>query len=483
MSPLLSQRPGQRTLATAHLAQTMALIGLPSVELEATVAAELAANPALELVAEIRCPACGRPVRHLPCPACERDRPQADGPIVYLSARNYGGREFGNGFDEDRPEASEPVEPEKLAEHVLRQIAPAMSSADRPIAAYLLTRIDERGFLPEAPAESAQFLRAPLQRVEAVLSLIQHADPPGLGAQNTRESLLLQIEALEEDEAMVDPLARICISGHWEALCRRDLGRIARALGVPRDDVVATVAFIRRNLTPYPAQAFWGDGRGRAMDDSSSRFTGRPDAIISRPADGRAGPLRVEVFTPVEGWLRVDPTFKAALAEREVEGEEREAWERYVARAQLFAKCLRQRNNTMCRLLEVIAREQEPFILGGDRDLKPMTRASLATRLGVHESTVSRAVAAKAIALPDGRMVPLAKFFDRSLSVRDAVKTIVAGEGRPLTDDEIAARLWREGYRVARRTVAKYRAAEGILPAAARARAATPVGAAGGRRW
>jgi RNA polymerase sigma-54 factor len=201
-----------------------------------------------------------------------------------------------------------------------------------------------------------------------------------------------------------------------------------------------------------------------------SGFTGQPDAVVSRPAGGQEGPLRIEVFTPVNGWLRVDPAFKAALAG--CNDNEREAWERYAARAQLFAKCLRQRNNTMCRLMEVIVREQEPYILGGDRDLKPMTRAALATHLGVHESTISRAVAHKTVALPDGRIVPLAKFFDRSLSVRDALKEIVGRETQPLTDDEIAGRLAGLGYKVARRTVAKYRAAEGILPAIARSRAA-----------
>ena len=306
--------------------------------------------------------------------------------------------------------------------------------------------------------------------------MIQHADPAGLGARDARESLLLQLNSLEE-EGQINPHARACIADHWDLLGRRDLGRIARALGVSRQKIVEADFFIQRNLTPYPAQAYWGDGRGRAPADGPTGFTGQPDAVISLSADGKPGPLRVEVFTPVEGWLRVDPQFKEALADCP-EGE-REAWERYAARAQLFAKCLRQRNNTMCRLMETLAIEQRDFILGGDRDLKPMTRAWLAARLGVHESTISRAVAHKTVALPDGRIVALSKFFDRSLSVRDAVKEIVANEIRPLTDDQIAARLAGLGYVVARRTVAKYRAAEGILPAVARARIAANGGRGG----
>ncbi len=94
-----------------------------------------------------------------------------------------------------------------------------------------------------------------------------------------------------------------------------------------------------------------------------------------------------------------------------------------------------------------------------------MTRAKLADRLGVHESTVSRAVSNKGIALPDGRIIPLARFFDRSLSVRDQIKEIIKAETKPLTDDQIAAILREKGVKIARRTVAKYRTIEGILPA------------------
>jgi RNA polymerase sigma-54 factor len=99
-----------------------------------------------------------------------------------------------------------------------------------------------------------------------------------------------------------------------------------------------------------------------------------------------------------------------------------------------------------------------------------MTRARLAIEIGVHESTISRAVSHKSVALPDGRIIPLDRFFDRSLSVRDLMKEIVEGEARPLTDDEIVERLRKEGVHVARRTVAKYRAIEGILPARLRHR-------------
>ncbi len=112
--------------------------------------------------------------------------------------------------------------------------------------------------------------------------------------------------------------------------------------------------------------------------------------------------------------------------------------------------------------LVVIQRE---FILKGDAHLEPITRASLAEELEVHESTISRAVSNKAIQLPSGHIVPLSKFFDRSLHIRTALRQIISQETKPLTDTQIARMLKKLGFPIARRTVAKYRAMEGILPA------------------
>jgi RNA polymerase sigma-54 factor len=94
-----------------------------------------------------------------------------------------------------------------------------------------------------------------------------------------------------------------------------------------------------------------------------------------------------------------------------------------------------------------------------------MTRAMVAEELGVHESTISRAVSSKSIQLPSGKIVPISKFFDRSLQVRTIIKDLIAKEEKPLSDTKIACKLEEDGYNIARRTVAKYRSMEGILPA------------------
>jgi RNA polymerase sigma-54 factor len=179
--------------------------------------------------------------------------------------------------------------------------------------------------------------------------------------------------------------------------------------------------------------------------------------------------LVVQVFTAARGWLRVNPSVRNMVKQIE-EPEKKDEWASYLERAALFVKCMRQRDNAMRRIVKLIVKRQPAFILGSDSDLIPMTRAELANELELHESTISRAVAGKTICLPSGRIIPLARFFDRSLAVRAAVRKIVEHEDSAMTDEQIASKLVDYGYKVARRTVAKYRSMLGILPANLRAR-------------
>ena len=178
-----SQIQDNRHQATAHLAKTMGYLQLSGPELEAALLKEIDGNPALELVDELRCPECGRRLRQLPCPACAA--PKGDGsPVVFLSPRQPANYRPEAGTGDERPETGMPV---RLDEYILRQIGPALAIADRPLAAYILAQIDENGLLREATAEIAVYKRATLRQVEHVLSLIQHADPPGVGARTPQE--------------------------------------------------------------------------------------------------------------------------------------------------------------------------------------------------------------------------------------------------------------------------------------------------------
>jgi len=161
--------------------------------------------------------------------------------------------------------------------------------------------------------------------------------------------------------------------------------------------------------------------------------------------------------------LRINPLFKKAIKEQT--GEKQEEWKKDIDKASLLIKCIQQRNNTMQQLMSRLVAIQKPFIIQGEMFLEPLTRAQIAAELEVHESTISRAVANKTVQLPNKKIIPMSMFFDRSLSVRTVLREIISKEPYPYNDTELQEQLENKGISVARRTVAKYRAMEGILPA------------------
>ncbi len=450
-----------RPATTAHLAQTMALLSLTGEELQQQIEAELAANPALELVEERRCPVCHRPLESGGiCPICSRPTVDAlEEPVVFISPRD----DFYTHSDrspEDYPD--EPVSPmtDDLPTYVLKQIATDLNPAQRGIAAYLLTHLDEDGFLTISLAEIAHYLHVSLQQVEAVKSMIQRADPVGVGSSNPTEALLVQLDVLQEQQNVPELAWRIVSEG-MDLLSRHQLNELAKQLSANLTRVQQAAHFISENLNPFPARSHWGDVRQPSQ--SNEQVYHQPDIIISHLNGDVRNALVVEIIMPLSGVLRVSPMYKQAL--QQTSADTRENMRNDLERASLFVKCLQQRNHTMQRMMYRLVMLQRDYILMGEKYLKPFTRARLSEELEVHESTISRAVSAKCVQLPNRRIVPLSSFFDRSLNVRTVLRDFIDQETRPLSDSELAELLAERGFNVARRTVAKYRAMEGILPA------------------
>lgn len=451
-----------RPLTTAHLAQTMSLLSLTAGELRQQIDAELSANPALELVDERRCPTCHRllPGKSA-CPVCSRARPEApaEEPIVFISPRDvyYGSS---GASEEDMPEDRYSSVVEELPVYVFRQIAPDINPEDRKLAAHLLTNLNEDGLLNISLLEAARYLHVPLSRMETVQRIIQHADPIGVGSCSTQEALLVQLEVLAETRR-VPAMAQRVISEGMSLLSRRQYTELARQLKTSLSLVQEAARFISENLNPYPARSAWGESH--AASNEPVRIYYQPDMIITRVGDQAASQLMVEIIMPLAGTLRVNPLYRQAM--QESGAEQKDVLREDLDRASLFVKCLQQRNHTIQRLMARIVSAQREFILHGEKHLRPITRAQLAHELEVHESTISRAVANKAVQMPNGRIIPLSNFFDRSLNVRTVLRELISQEAYPLSDSELADQLAEHGYNVARRTVAKYRAMEGILPA------------------
>jgi RNA polymerase sigma-54 factor len=467
---VLRPKTEQRPLTTAHLAQTMALLQLPATELVQKIESELATNPALEL-REVRiCPSCKRALPDVgPCPRCSAPKTlSTEEPIIFVSP----GEDFrtpSHRYQEDFPEDNYSPNFEDLPTYVFRQIAPELMPADRKLAAYILTNLNEDGLLETSVMEIARYHHILPSQVTSVLSLIQRADPVGVGSPTPQDALLVQLEILAETRP-VPSLAGQAIRQGMDLLSRHQYAELGRLLSVPARQAENIARYISENLNPFPGRASWGDIR-QGTGEPPDVYT-HPDILISLLNDSPQNPLVVEIVSPFSGRLRVSPMFRRAL--EQAPPEKTEQWNSDLEKADLLVKCLQQRTNTIVRLMRGIVKLQRKFILKGDGHLRPVTRARLAKELEVHESTISRAVSAKIVQLPNGHVIPLSKFFDRSLSVRTAVKEIINHETKPLSDSEIAAELELQGYRVARRTVAKYRSMEGILPSHLRKNHACP---------
>jgi RNA polymerase sigma-54 factor len=458
---LQTQTPSLRPLTTAHLAQTMMLLALNSAELRQKIEAALSSNPALELLEEPRCPHCRRRLPAVgPCPMCSAPRGQnGDQPVVFISPRSdffpYRGR-----LSEDETPADEwAAEVEDLPTYVLRQIATELAPADRPLAAHILTGLDEDGLLSIPLVEIARYHHVPLSRVQAVQMLIQRAEPVGVASCTPLEAMLAQLDVLAETRP-VPALAARAIQEGIDLLSRRAYAELGRMLGIPTAQASRIASFIADNLNPYPGRAHWGDIH---LGTGPRPAYQEPDVLITYLHDGPDAPLVVEIVAPYAGALRINPLFRQTLAQ--APADKVDQWQNDLDSAMLLVKCLQQRNHTLVRLMQRLASLQRRFIREGDAYLLPITRAQLAIELEVHESTISRAVAGKAVQLPNRKVIPLSKWFDRSLNVRTALLEIIAKEKQPLNDSQIAELLLQQGYDVARRTVAKYRSMEGVLPA------------------
>lgn len=455
------QRQSIRPLTTAHLAQTMTLLSLTADELKQEIDSELASNPALEMVEERRCPTCHRLLTEPgKCPICSLpSNIESEEPVVFLSPRE----EFIPKKDYvDTEIDDEPFAPatEDLPTYVLRQIAPDLKPEQRGLAAFLLTHLDEDGLLTTSLMDVARYTHVMISEVEKVQHIIQMADPIGVGSCTTTDALLVQLQALTE-MGEVPELAEILVSDGMDQLSHHQYSELAHRYNVPVRKISEAAKFIAENLNPFPARSHWGDVRQPVVEQIQVYH--QPDILISYLNDDPNRPLVVEIIMPISGTLQVNSLFKQAI--RQASEDSKPDLKQDLEKASLFVKCLQQRNHTMERLLTRVVGMQRDYIIKGEKYLKPVTRAQLSRELEVHESTISRAVANKAVQMPNKRIVPLSSFFDRSLNVRSELREIIEKEGKPYSDSDLVEILSQRGYDVARRTVAKYRAIEGILPA------------------
>ncbi|MGH2441640.1 MAG: RNA polymerase factor sigma-54 [Chloroflexota bacterium] len=460
-SQVLSTRVSPRLIAANHILE------MSSQELQTTVSTELSDNPALDMMDMVVCPTCGQPVEGESCPRCSRNQEETK---VVDPTEQYLDNLAWNTTTVTRDEEFDPLTvvaaQVTLEEKLLMDLGAMLPDEDIPIAEYLVGSLDSDGYLRCSTYEvCAKFDIGP-EKVEEVIARLQSLDPPGIGARDIRECMILQLRYLAGMGAG-NELAVILVRDHLEDLGKHKFNRIARDLGVDSQEIAEAWEFIKAMLNPHPAQG--SDGIPTRSGPRPVQGYVMPDVLITVGEKG----FDVEVVESKRFSLSVNSMYQQLLTQVNSEAsrysdEEREHIHHYVSRAKMFIANINQRRQTIQKITGFLVEFQSDFLSNGIRHLKPLTRATLAERTGIHESTVSRATAAKFVMLPGGEVIPFSNFFTASLSVKDVIKDMISGEERPLTDQEIAGRLHDLGYTVARRTVAKYRDQLDILPSSLR---------------
>jgi RNA polymerase sigma-54 factor len=486
----LSQRLTQSLVLAPQLQQSLALLQAPTLELKALVEQELQQNPVLEEA----------PSTEMDGQEKEGDDGEAIAPVVDPSeppadlnfdpATEKSGNEPVDDFQAEferlvqldqewrehfaqtnLPSRASAEDEEKrqfmfdslvaatsLQEILIEQVRESSLSDDlRPVAEMLIGNIDDYGYLKATTEELTVSTGLPLEKIQEVLKVIQSFDPPGVGARDLRECLMLQLERVGQQNTLEYRI----VSEFMEALGKRRIPEIARGTGHDVDEVQEALERIAR-LEPRPGRAFLPDNDTYIL----------PEVFVHR-SDGEFVVTTNNEHIP---HLRISNTYKDLMAQGENSAEVRNYIREKIRAGKFLIKSLHQRQQTILNIAREIVQRQREFMEKGVALLKPLTMVQVAEVVGVHETTVSRAVSGKYMQTPQG-IFEMKYFFTAGIqtatgdgmsntSVKDMIADIFEQEdtGKPLSDQEVVRMLKEKGIVIARRTVAKYRTELNILP-------------------
>ena len=333
-----------------------------------------------------------------------------------------------------------------------------LSASDRKAAELVIGNIDDNGFLQSTPEEMALNSGIPREDFEKMLALIQSFYPQGVGARDLRECLLIQLQRQEKENTLEYNI----VSEHMEDLGRRRFPEIARRMGINVEDVQKAAGNIAR-LNPRPGQVFAAAPQNYVL----------PDVIVEK-VDGE---YQITLNNEQIPHLRISNLYKDIIASGNTQsGEVKDYIRDKIRSGKFLIRSIHQRQQTILNIAQQIVSRQRDFLEHGPSHLKPMIMREVADAVGVHETTVSRAVSGKYMATPQG-VFEMKYFFTSgyqtatgeslsNISVKEAILDLVKHENgsAPLSDHEMVEILGERGIPIARRTVAKYRDELNILP-------------------
>ncbi|NBQ24318.1 MAG: RNA polymerase sigma-54 factor [Verrucomicrobia bacterium] len=470
----LSQKMALQQMLAPQLQQSLALLQAPLMELQALVNQELEQNPVLEENPELEL-AQKEPDGEFDAEEYPQDPAAPDAEwesqIERLTQLDQEWKDY---FSETAlPSVRHSKDDEERRQHMFDSLTTSTSLQEElrdqvrlsdldashyDLADMLIGNIDEGGFLKASTNELIFSTNAPKETIERVVELIQSFDPPGVGARDLRECLMLQLERIGKQQSLEYRILDRC----FPLLGKRKFPDIARDLGQSLDAVVQAAKRIS-HLNPRPGGAFRGD--------TETYVT--PEVFITRAEDGE---YQISVNNDHIPRIRISNTYKDLLSTSSSATDLKEYIREKIRSGKFLIKSIDQRQQTITKIAHEILRRQRDFFDHGITHLKPMTMMQVAEQVGVHETTVSRAVSGKYLECPQG-LFELKFFFTSGIqtasgedvsnaSVKDLINDMVRDENpsKPLSDDQIVKLLMGKEIKIARRTVAKYRGELNILP-------------------
>ncbi len=467
----------QKLILSPQLRQYLRLLQLPLLELKQAIEQELAENPVLEEAL----PASSNEV---PLSAISKEEPsRVDEERTQelnfqnkLNELNRIDQEFKETFysdiEQSDDETKESIKKKNYQESIISK-SPTLAdyllwqmglldfdAKETQIAQELIGNVDEDGYLQIDLGEVSQNLQVPMATVEKVLKELQTLDPPGVCARNLSEALLIQLEKINPDAELAKKILQDCFT----LLEKKHFSEIAKRLNVREEGVREAFNQISQ-LEPKPGRMFY----------SNAPVTMVPDATIYED-DENPGNYKTEIHQESVPRLKISPSYRRMLKDKKLDRDTKIFLKNKMNSAMWLMQAIGQRKNTLRAITEEIVKSQNEFFERGFAYLKPLRLKDIAEKVGLHESTVSRAIAGKYVVTQQGT-IPYRSFFSNKMetedgppesqkSITEQVKKIIEREDKkkPLSDEKILVLLKAEGIKIARRTVAKYREMLKILP-------------------
>lgn len=485
----LTQKLTQQQVLAPQMQQSLAILQAPILELRTLIEQELQQNPVLEEAPAPPPSTNGENVENIPI--IKKEDPTEPPPDVYYDPAlekpsNKPVDDFEAEFEKlaqidqewreqfsqvNAPLRSPEVEEEKrqymfdslksetsLTESLLEQVRLSDLPKEKyPIAEMIIGNIDENGYLKASLDELSFSTNVPKEEIESVLKVIQTFHPPGIGARDLRECLLIQLEQAGKKDSLEYKIVSDCLHD----LAKHRFSEIAKKLNVEVEDVQEAAEKISQ-LEPKPGRVFFSENYIYIV----------PEVFVQKVGDEFVVSLNNEHIPH----LRISNAYKDLMSDPNTSPQDKEYIKAKITAGKNFIKAIHHRQETILNIAREIVNRQREFMEKGVAYLKPLTMSEIAKAVGVHETTVSRTVSGKYMKTPQG-IYEMKYFFSSGIQTADgqnvsnkSIKEMIADlfknedPTKPYSDQDIVRILAQKGIVIARRTVAKYRTELKILP-------------------